>query len=262
MNRTTLLAAAIAILASLPFMARPDGAHAQAGGSAQPAVSPADGPAAANQAPGAAERMRPASSPVSGELAARLDTKSVRVGAPVVLKITHAAHIAAGVELPKGSQLQGHVTEVQAHDKTSEAARVRIEFDRAVSRNGQSFAIRARIESVSLPAGVLGQERTRGWGLSGPGPAGTAFAGQRMGGTATSGTQMAGHGLVVDAVLLADADGGQMHSNIDESATGIPDVTLSSDPTGKSAGILSSAKKNFRLDAGTQMVVGISALGK
>ena len=258
MRRTALLAAAMVTLASLPFMALPMRANAQASGSANAAVSAANGSAPANATSNGAAQMLP----VSGELAGRLDTKLVKVGAPVVLKVTQAAQIAGGVEIPKGSQLQGHVIAAQAHDKTNQSAWIKIEFDRAVLKNGQSFAIHSMIESVSLPAAVLGQERTRGWGFTGPGPTGTAFAGKPMGGTATAGTAMAGHGMVGDAVLVADANGGQMHSNIDESATGIPDVMLRGDSTGLSAGVLSAEKKNFRLDSGTQMVIGVAAAGK
>lgn len=200
--------------------------------------------------------------PLNGNLSGRLDSKTAHAGEPVVLKIVKKAQIAGGIEIPKGSRLMGHVTEAQAHDKKNKASSIAIEFDHLELKGGQSLAIHAMIQSVSLSAAIQGQERTRGWGLTGPGPRGPAFGGKAESGTATAGTGMAGHGLVGDAVLTADANGGQMRPNFDDSATGIPDVMLSGDASGSSAGELSAKKKNFRLDDGTQMVVGVVAAGK
>lgn len=266
MQATRSLAVATVILASLPLFAQ----QVKGGGSASAAGASANQSAGASVPSSAAAQADAKGSainyaqmrPVSGELAGTLNSKSARVGETVVLKTTEKAQIAAGLEIPKGSQLQGHVTEVQAHEKKDEGSRIAIDFDRVLLKGGQTLPIHSMIESVSLPASVQGEERTRGWGLTGPGPGGPAFGGKREGGTATSGTAMAGHGLVGDAVLTADANGGQIHSSFDENVTGIPDVMLSGDPSGSTSGVLSAVKKNFRLDSGTQMVVGIVAAGK
>jgi hypothetical protein len=254
MKLLTLLAATMITLASAPLVAQAAAVNTQAGSSATAAANPS------NQAHPDIDYAH--MQPVNGVLDRNLDVKSARVGQQVTVKVTKNAQIAGGIVIPKGSQLQGHVTKVQASTKSQKGSLVGIEFDRAVPKDGQPFAIHSIIQSLSLPASVIGEERTRGWGLSGPGPAGPSYGGKPMGGTATAGTAMAGHGLVGDAVLTADANGGQMHSSFDESATGLPDVMLSGDPTGSSSGVLSAEKKNFRLDSGTVIVVGVIAAGK
>jgi len=164
MKMLMLLAATMMIVASAPLVAQGTAVNSQAGSSAS---------AAANQAHPAVDYAH--MQPVSGVLDRNLDVKSARVGQQVTLKTTQKAQIAAGIEIPKGSQLLGHVTEVQASTKSHKGSLVGIEFDRAVPKNGQPFAIHSIIQSLSLPAAVIGEERTRGWGLSGPGPAGPLY---------------------------------------------------------------------------------------
>ena len=158
------------------------------------------------------------------------------------------------MEIPKGSQLLGHVTDAQAHDKAHESSMIGIEFDHAAPKNGQSFAIHSQIESVSEPQSMITEDKNAAAdAFNNPGPQGGT------GGEATSGSSLAGHRLGGDAVLNADLNGGQMGSAI---ASEIPGVMLGADATGSASGVLSAAKKNFRLDPGTQMVVGIVAAGK
>lgn len=96
--------------------------------------------------------------PVTGELQGKLDSKSARVGEPVVLRTTEKMKTADGFVLPRGSRLIGHVTEVQAHSKGQEQSSLGIAFDRAELKNGQSFAIHSVIESVGPSAAQLEAE--------------------------------------------------------------------------------------------------------
>jgi hypothetical protein len=186
--------------------------------------------------------------PVSGELVSKLDSKSARIGEPVALKTTQKITIGATV-IPKGSQLLGHVTAVQAHNKTHQSASIAIAFDQAAPRNGQSFAIRSQIDSVAEPQSRITEDEN----------ASGAFNQPRDAPTATAESQLAGNSLAHDAVLNADLNGGQMQTRI---GSEIPGVTLTGDATGSASGELSAARKNFRLDPGTQMVVGVVAAGK
>jgi hypothetical protein len=253
MQSRRLLVVAIAAFASLPLMAQQVGASGQTSSSA----SPAGAAQGAARGSGVDDTQM---QPVSGELVSRLNSKSARVGEPVVLKTTEKTQIAGGVVIPKGSRLLGHVTQVQAHDKKNEDSWIGIEFDRAALKNGQSFAIHSQIESVSLPQSMITEdENAASNAFNGPGPNGPAFAGSHVSGTATAGTQLAGHGLVGDAVLNANLNGGQMGPGSGTMPTGIPGVGLSGEASGSA---LSAAKKNFRLDPGTQMVIGVVAAGK
>jgi V8-like Glu-specific endopeptidase len=258
MKAAKLLAVATVALASLPLMAQQAGANALNGSASAAAVN---GPAIDYS------QMRP----VKGELEHKLDAKSARVGEAVSLKTTEDARTAAGTVIPKGSRLMGHVTEVQAHSKQHESSLIGIEFDRAELKNGQSFAIHSVIESVSQPQWVTAQNKMMDSAAANAfneiGPNGPAYGGKSMSGTATSSSDLAGNGLVGNAVLSADANGGQMHPAqgttraLETRATGIPGVMLGGDASG-SAGVLSDSKKNVSLLSGTQMVVGIAAAGK
>ncbi len=90
--------------------------------------------------------------PVNGELVGKLDSKTAKTGDPVVMKTTQKARTVDGAEIPKGSRLIGHVTDVQAHGNGNQDSHLGVAFDRAELRNGQSMAIHSVIESVSPSA--------------------------------------------------------------------------------------------------------------
>src|SRR6478735_3635996 len=120
---------AFAAVASLPLLAQQPSPSPQppAGSSAQP-----NPPQQTNPEPGASENSNPqavpspnanssqASSlqlqPVTGELENKLDTKDARTGDTVVVKTTEAATIGNGMEIPKGSELKGHIVDVASKD--------------------------------------------------------------------------------------------------------------------------------------------------
>ncbi len=259
MKAVKLFAVAIVTLASLSLMAQQVGASAQQSGSASAAGANAND--SANGAANLSAQMRP----VSGELVRALDSKSARVGESVELKTTEEARTAGGMVIPKGSRLQGHVTEVQAHKKEHENSQIGIEFDHVVLKDGQSIAIHSVIESVleseSAIAAEANARQNAADAFNGPGPNGPAYGGKDMSGTATSGSNVAGTGLVGDAVFNANAAGEALHPSTAASSTGIAGVMLSGDATGSASGVLSAAKKNVHLDYGTRMVVGIAAAG-
>lgn len=223
--RVLALAAAVAGLASLPLTAQQVNASAQQGASASAAGmhmnqsadagasagvnqgrANADGEAAGSLAPqnrhGSANaeangwaaghaRMRP----VTGELQGKLDSKTARVGEPVVLKTTEKMKTADGFTIPRGSRLVGHVTEVRAHAKGHEQSSMGIAFDRAELKNGQSFAIHSVIESVGPSAVQLEADSMASQdAFAGPAGGGMAAGGGAMGGGAAAGR--AGGGLL------------------------------------------------------------------
>lgn len=126
--------------------------------------------------------------PVSGELQSKLDSKTARVGEPVVLKTTEKMKTADGVVIPKGSRLVGHVTEVQAHKRGHQQSSLGIAFDQLELKNGQSFAIHSMIESVGPSAAALEAASMANE---------DAFAGPANGGMAAGGGVMAGGGAAV-----------------------------------------------------------------
>lgn len=165
--------------------------HAEANGSASGSASGearhGHAYAEGNGSAAGAAQMRP----VNGELQSKLDSKTARVGEPVVLKTTQKMKTADGVVIPRGSRLMGHVTEVQAHSRGHEASSLGIAFDRAELKNGQSFAIQSVIESVGPSAAALEAASMQNE---------DGFAGPTGGGMAAGGGAMAGGGAGVGRV--------------------------------------------------------------
>ena len=180
-----------------------DSANANAHASAGSGNAEVNGNADAHAA-GSAD-MRP----VTGELEGKLDSKSARPGDPVVLKTSQKIKTADGMEIPKGSRLVGHVTEVQAHAKGQSESRMGLAFDRVEMKDGQSLAVHSMIESVEpnpsataaasmanedafsapmggggMSAGAGGAARGAGGGLLGGAAGATGRVGSDLGATA------------------------------------------------------------------------------
>lgn len=188
-NRAGTIILTLAALAALPLCVQP--LHAQQGGSAAPAGSPAAVPvptSATAQGAGAPSQQTPASTqpagdptapatapasapagvmtaapannsssaemvPVKGELVSKLDTKTAKQGDTVVIKTEEALKTSSGSEIPKGSKLMGHITAVQAHSKESPNSEVVLQFDKAELKSGETMPIHSTIQSIAPPAG-------------------------------------------------------------------------------------------------------------
>ena len=319
MKAAKLLAVAVVTFASVPLMmAQQVNATAEQNASASAGSAHVDGSANANTSSnaghevmnGAAESSMNASGgradasaysegaasaelrPVKGELEGRLDSKTAKPGDKVIVKTSEKMRTADGTEIPKGSRLVGHVTEVQAHEKGHAESHMGLEFDRADLRGGQSMAIHSMIESVqpsasavaagtmdneeafatpvgggggSMGGGAIGGGRVGGGGLLGGTAGGAAAAtgslGSNLGSTAGSAMRATGDVSGGAAANLghgvSGAAGGA--AALGAHATGIQGVMLNGEAVGSASGMLSAANKNIHLDSGTQMVLGVAA---
>ena len=109
---------------------------------AQPLKDPTPAAAPVPSTAGAPEASNEQLRPVTGELEKKIDTKNAKAGDPVIVKTTEPATTADGIVIPKGSRIVGHVTNVQAHSKTTPNARLTIQFDQAEIKGGQTLPIR------------------------------------------------------------------------------------------------------------------------
>jgi len=216
MKTIKVLVVVAVLCSSIPFFGQSADASASASASADNSNAPRSasssagasvaGTASASRYAGASGSASGAGdataqmTPVSGELAGKLDSKSAKVGDPVVLKTTQAARTADGAIIPKGSRLLGHVTAVQAHGHDSQDSALAMQFDRAELKNGQSMAIRSVVESVSPSRAAIeaAQMSDTDMFASGPGaPGGMAMSGGAMGGGRSGGGLVGGgRGLV------------------------------------------------------------------
>jgi hypothetical protein len=220
--------------------------------------------------------------PVSGELVGKIDTKNAKAGDEVVVKTTEKATFADGIEIPKGSKIMGHVTEVQAHDKSNENSKLTLQFDKAELKGGQTMPIKSVLQSISASAGsnsTPGDPYGSGSAPSSPAasPSSGASGGGSMGNSgaatmpqqgsapasnpgstsgSTSATTSAPNGAPQAGTVIAH------QGNIDIKTTGIPGILIAANSNGQpfsnAAGALLGAKQNVHLDGGTQFTLAIA----
>jgi len=225
--------------------------------------------------------------PVKGELENRLDSKTAKPGDKVILKTREKMRTSDGTEIPKGSRLIGHVTQVEAHEKGHAESHLGLEFDRADLKGGQSMAIHSMIESVqpsasAVAAGTMDNEEAFATPMSGGGGSmgggrvgsGGLLGGAAGGAAAATGSLGSDLGPTAGSAMRAtgDASGGATANlgrgvngaaggtaALGTHATGIQGVMLNGEAAGSASGMLSAANKNIHLDSGTQMVLGVAA---
>jgi hypothetical protein len=279
----TVVAVALAAFSSFPSPAQQEQQPTQ---QVQPA--PAQNPASAGNdqpSPAAAQLT-----PVKGELQDKLDSKSAKQGDSVVVKTKEDLKFPGGADIPKGSKLIGHVTNVQARADGKENSQIAIQFDRAELKGGQNMAIESVIRSVSpaqetpsdntVPGSYgasQGVQGTPGQGTeAGTAPSASGMSGSnggtnpesnhpglatnttaQPGGTDQTTSTRASTGMPAPGSILA------RNGNVAIRATSIPGVLLANDINGlpftNASGMLLGARRDIHLDGGTEMVVAVAA---
>lgn len=167
MKAATVIAVGLATFSSFPGTAQQQDSapqQQQQPGSQQqiPPVSSTATPQSPGQ-PGSDAATNPAAAqlkPVSTELVDKLDSKSAKQGDSVVVKTDENLQISQGTEIPRGSKLIGHVTNVQPRGDGHENSQIAIQFDRAELKGGQTLAIESVIQSVAPAVGAEGMSGT------------------------------------------------------------------------------------------------------
>src|SRR5215469_16236023 len=131
MKAATLVAVAFATVSSFPSPAQPQQDQQQ-----QQTTTPAQ------QTPPAPEMQM---QPVKGALVSNLDSKSAKQGDSVVITTEEAVKTASGTEIPQGSKLIRHVTNVEPRSQSRENSQIAIQFDRAELKTGQNLPIQSVI---------------------------------------------------------------------------------------------------------------------
>jgi hypothetical protein len=278
MKAATVVAVALAAFSSFPSTAQ----QQQEPQPQQTQSAPAAGQQqdSAGRQPGAAAAQLKS---VTGELVDKLDSKSAKQGDSVVVKTNEDIVFPGGADIPKGSKLVGHVTNVQARAEGKENSQIAIQFDHAELKGGQNMAIESVIKSLSPAAGngsATDNAVPGSYGASTQGaPSATASSSPGMNGSSSN---MANNrpGLASNTTSQPGAssqttnqttNGGMPEpgsivarsGNVAIRATAIPGVLLANDINGlpftNASGMLLGARRDIHLDGGTQMVVAIAA---
>jgi hypothetical protein len=284
----TVIAVALATFSSFPGTAQQQDTPQRQQSAPVSPVAPNATPQ--SQARQGSDETSPAAAqlkPVSGELVDKLDSKSARQGDSVVVKTDQALTISEGTEIPKGSKLVGHITNVQARGDGKENSQIAIQFDHAELKDGKTLPIESVIQSVA-PAGgsQMADSNTGAFGTSQPPPvdagAGTASGAtnQRgnagMNNTAPSQSTMdnrPSNSPNASPESQASGQTGAMNApaagsivarngNVAIRATAIPGVLLANDihglPFSNASGMLLGARRDVHLEGGTKITLAVA----
>jgi hypothetical protein len=231
--------------------------------------------------------------PVSGELVDKLDSKSAKQGDSVVVKTDENLQISEGTEIPKGSKLIGHVTNVQPRGDGKENSQIAIQFDRAEIKGGKSLFIESVIQSVApagdsqamsgisnppgaygsttatVPAGGMGSTSgatsSTGIGSSGNGSMNQSATDNRTGLASKSTMQPGAADQNASANAPSSPAPGSIvarNGNVAIRTTSVPGVLLANDihglPFSNASGMLLGARRDVRLDEGTRFVLAVA----
>ena len=290
MKAATVIAVALATFSSFPSTAQQQPAQQQQQPmQQQPAQQPdqqmpqqpqaatgADAQAQQNAANARARASAEQLKPVTGELVNKLDSKSAKQGDSVIVKTSEDLKFPGGAEIPKGSKLMGHVTNVQARGDGKENSQIAIQFDRAEVKGGQEMAIESVIQSLSpaAGAGATMDNGTAGIGTSSPGtPTEAASSTPSMNGSNASSSDISRPNMATAQPGTTDQNTNSSvpapgsivarNGNVAIRMTAIPGVLLANDINGlpftNASGMLLGARRDIHLDGGTQMVVAVAA---
>ncbi len=250
--------------------AGPDGATAT--GSAAGAAGAEAGDASANLAQG---------TEVSAALTRPVDAGKAKPGDEVTARATQDIRSGGEVVVPRGSKLIGRVTRAEPRRSGSaggsSASQLGILFDRAVLKDGSTVALNGAVAAIGAAraAGSAGGERANAGASGAGGMAGSATGsagglagtvGGTVGGMAGATTGTAGHlgatvgGTAAAAARSTGAVGGFDVAGDLKSGSrgvfGIRDLDITSATQGGAEGsVISSTRRNVRLESGTQMLI-------
>ena len=205
---------------------------------------------------------------VQAQLESALDVRNAKVGDQVVLKTTQAIKQNGEVVVPKGSNLIGHVTEVQQRARNGAASKLGLVFDKLQGRD-ISTPITATIVSITnahaagnasdiLDSDVSGSSTTSTRSSSGGSSGGGGLLGgvtNTVGGVVNSTTQTVG-GVTNSATRTA----GGTTQTLGQTLNGIQ-ISTSASGSAQSSTVLSSPNSNIRLDKGVTFNLQVQKSG-
>ena len=271
------------------------GASAQSGASAQANKQGAQASGNSSGAAGAQAGHQSASladgTAMNAALTSPVDAKKNKPGDPVHAKTTQATKSNGQVVIPKGSKLEGHVTDAKARGKDQSESSLGVVFDKAILKNGQEVPLNVAVQalasaqavasetspvaddSLAMGGAAAGNARTSGGGaLGGVGSAAGGAVGAAGHATGTVGAvgNTAGNvggaagGAVGSTTNVAGAtrgavgglnSAGQLTSN-SQGVFGLSGMTLQSVTSSNTQGsLITSTTRNVHLDSGTQLLL-------
>jgi hypothetical protein len=193
-------------------------------------------------------------SPILAELNSGLDSKKLKAGDAITAHTTEALKSNDGrTIMPRGTKLQGRVTQAEARNKGGNASTLGIQFDKATLKDGGDIALNVVIQAMAPRQ------------FSGPVSSDDDPSPRAIGTNQTS--PMSGGHVPPPNSAPQTAEGGGAPGNFPQAqgpqlsarsqgAIGMKGITLDAQPVdGRTATLISSNGKSVKLDEGTRLLL-------
>jgi hypothetical protein len=216
----------------------------------------------------------PAGAPIEAELKKSIDSKKLKPGDPVVAETTESTDQNGKSLIPRGTTIEGHVTQASARGKGDAFSTVGVVFDKAVLKDGQQIPLNVTVQALALSqSAATAPSANSGSGMApmgNPGSPASSSSGRMGGGApmgqpnqtppATTPTDTVGNVNTNNAEGGKGAVGGLNSSGVltanSRGVFGLPGIGLSTSREGaQPAAVITSTGKNVRLDSGTQLLL-------
>jgi hypothetical protein len=226
-------------------------------------------PASASSAPSPqANASLPNGSSIDAALTKSIDTKKAKKGDPVSARVVEDAKEQDGkTVIPKGSKLEGHITQASSREKGDSFSTLGIVFDKAILKDGQEVRLNVQVQALAISQDAASAPAA---GPAMDGGGGTAAGGARSGGgggTAAGGARSGSGGGTAAGGARSGSGGGA--SGGMSSATTAPPMTpntnmaANTDTNNAAAGTgaVGGLNSSGRLNPGSRGVFGLQGIG-
>jgi hypothetical protein len=243
-TRTLMLAGVLCAAAALATAQTPD-ATAPASGMQKPQ---GDSTSTAQQSAGPA---------IPATLDKSVDSKKAKSGDEIVAKTSVGLTSAAGVQIPEGSKVIGHITDAKAKSKGDPESALTFAFEKIILKNGQEIPFHAVAQAIGMgqnpvaaafPESGGPNSQTASNGMKGGASPSVGSGPESSSGSATGASSATPQGAAVQ-----DNSGGRLSAN----ATGVVNLKGINLNSESSQSIVSSDSKSVKLDSGTQMLLRV-----
>lgn len=208
------------------------------------------------------------------QLTKTVDAKKAKVGDQVEAKVVQDMKSNSGeLIVSKDTKVLGHVTEAQARTKDQKESQMGIAFDRTVTKDGHDMTLPMSIQAIIGPQtsnpNSANSENGGGATAATNAPSQSAPSNGNAGGSGR-GAPMGGGGGAMPSQPSASVGGGESTgtprgnnsapaiTGNTQGVVGLPDLTLSSAAQGTNGSVITSDKKNVKLESGTMMLLRVN----
>jgi hypothetical protein len=238
---------------------------------------PPQTPTSTSTAAAAANGSLASGSPIEASLTKSLDTKKAKKGDPVNARITEDAKEQSGTTvIPKGSKLEGHVTQASSREKGDSYSTLGIVFDKAILKDGQEVPLNVSLQAIALSQDAATAPASGGgMGMSPAGGGSQAPSAGRPGGMGggmssapSSSPSTAPMPTNTNTATNVDTDNamagkgavgglnpsGKLNPN-SRGVFGLQGIGLATAEGAQQTAVITSTDKNVHLDDGTQLLL-------